>query len=105
MINHDDPLLKLGLLMLAAFGGSVTALSFMKWQEMGWGQILLTFFTGFTFAIFVTPWLAHVAFGVTNDADSQTLAGMTYVAASGSNVLLPLVIRWFGRAFGQETKP
>lgn len=86
--------------IMAAIAGAVTALAFLKWKEMETREVVLTLFVGASFAIFVTPWLAHMILG---DAahSPQAIAGLTYVTASGSNTLLPLVIRWLGRVFGE----
>jgi hypothetical protein len=100
LMDQNDPMLKVVYVLMAAIAGSVTALSFLRWREMTWGEICLTLFVGFSFAIFVTPWIAHIAFGL-NAADVRTIAGLTYVSASGSNILLPLLIRRLKRAVGE----
>lgn len=61
-----------------------------KWKEMGWVDIVLTLFVGASFAIFMTPWIAQVVFRAT---DPKTIAALTYLMASGSNIILPYLIR------------
>lgn len=85
---------------MAAVAGAITSLSGLAWRTMTWGEIFLTLFAGASFAIYVTPWLAHIALGA--NSDQKTIAGLTYVAASGSNFLLPVMIRYLKRLLGQE---
>jgi Mg/Co/Ni transporter MgtE len=88
---------------MAAVAGAVTALSFMRWREMTWPEVCLTLFVGFSFAIFVTPWIAFTVLGL--DPTVQITAGLTYLSASGSNSLLPLLIRRIRRMIGEEELP
>lgn len=87
---------------MAAVAGAVTSLSGLSWRTMTWGEIFLTLFVGASFAIYVTPWIAHIALGP--NSDQKTIAGLTYVAASGSNFLLPVMIRYTKRLLGHEDK-
>lgn len=87
---ENETLIKIGYTGLAAFAGAVSALAAMKWKEMWWTEILLTLFVGFSFAIFMAPWLAHMVFRAT---DPRTVAALTYLMACGSNILLPYLIR------------
>ncbi len=99
MLDSDNPWVSFLYYIMAALAGAVTALSFMKWREMHVAEVIMTVVVGFSFAVFATPWLARVALGTT---EPQTVAFLAYVSASGSNILLPMAIRWLGRAFGQE---
>jgi hypothetical protein len=99
----SDPRLRMIYFLMAAFAGAVTALAFMKWQEMHWFERALTVFVGFSFAVFATPWLAHIVFG-TSENDGHAIGFLAYLSASGSNILLPMAIRWLGRMFGQEKR-
>lgn len=91
--------LRFGYITLAALAGAITALAFRSWREMTRAEIVLTLTAGFSFAIFVTPWLAESVFGVPT-TNVRAIAALTYIFGSGSNILLPLVIRWIGRVFG-----
>lgn len=87
------------ILTAAAASGSVTALAFTKWRDMTRIEIALTLVAGFSFAIFVTPWIAQTLFGIADD-NIRSIAGLTYVFGSGSNILLPRIIKWVGKVFG-----
>ncbi len=90
---------------MAALAGAVTAPAFKSWRAMSPMEIILTLIVGASFAIFVVPLILTFVLGV-NEADTRLVAGITYIAASGSNTLLPMAIRWLGRVFGQtEEKP
>lgn len=84
---------------LAALAGGVTALSFREWRQMRTSEILMTVFVGVSFAIFVAPWVAHNLFGI-GPNDTRAVAAVVYVMASGSNILVPVLIERFRRAFG-----
>lgn len=84
---------------LAALAGGITALSFREWRQMRTREILMTVFVGVSFAIFVAPWVAFRVFGI-DDGDTQALAAIVYVMASGSNILVPVLIDWVRRSFG-----
>ena len=99
----DHGLIAKGYFAMAAIAGAITALAFRPWQKMTKGEIFLTLFVGFSFAIFVTPWIAEVVFGVPAN-NVRAMAAMIYVFASGSNILLPVIIRSFSRAIGHEGK-
>jgi len=98
---QDNPLFKVVYPAMAAFAGSVTALAFMRWKEMTRVEICLAVFVGFSFAMFVTPWIAHLIFGV-SEADARTTTGLTYVMATGSNTILPTLVRRLNRILGSE---
>jgi|SRR6187402_1270656 len=97
----EGPLNRMIYAAMAAFAGSVTALAFMRWKEMSRVEIFLAVFVGFSFAMFVTPWIAHLAFGV-SEADARTTTGLTYVMATGSNTILPTLVRRLNRILGSE---
>lgn len=101
MFDPKNVLVQHVYVLMAAIAGSVTALSLMRWKEMSTGEIALTLFVGASFAIFFTPWAAHELFGL-KDSNVRTIAGLTYIAASGSNILIPKAIKWFGRNSGIE---
>lgn len=98
-MEEHGPAFRMGYILMAAFAGAITALGFTRWKEMTRSEIALTFTIGFSFAIFVTPWLATAAFGIP-DSNIRAVAALTYIFGSGSNILLPVIIRWVGRFFG-----
>lgn len=89
----------LGYIALAAFSGALTALGFVKWRDMTWGEIGVTFFAGFSFAIFVTPWMAHELMGIAEN-NTRAIAALTYINGAGSNLILPWLIRHLKRTLG-----
>lgn len=105
MMDSNDSLLRGAYLALAALAGSITALSVRNWKEMTRSEILLTLFVGFSFAWFVTPWLAHSVLGVAEDG-LRKISALTYIFAAGTNSILPMLIRSIQRAvervFGSE---
>lgn len=84
--------------VIAAVAGSITGLTFMTLEAMTRYKIALTIFAGFSCALFVAPWLAHLVFGV--KATSQQIAMTTYGTGAGAHIILPRVIEWLTRAFG-----
>ena len=85
----------------AALAGSITSLSFMRYKTMSWGEIGLTVFVGFSFAVFAVPWMAADMLGA--DVDStRTICGFTYLGATGANTLIPLAIRRLKKLTGLE---
>lgn len=82
---------------LAAVAGAITALASSRTQKTTGGEMLLTFIVGFSFAIFVTPWIAINWFSIP-ETDNRAIAGLTYVFGAGSNILLPVLINRFRRA-------
>jgi hypothetical protein len=87
------------IVALAALSGAITALAFTNWKEMSALQACLTLIAGFSFAVFVTPWIAESIFGIQAE-NIRAIAGLTYVFGSGSNVLLPKLIKWVSTFFG-----
>ena len=99
-MNIDEGgLLRFGYIALAAVSGAFTALSFVRWKDMSTMELAMTMVGGFSFAIFVTPWVAHEMMGVAEN-NVRAIAALTYVMGSGSNILLPLLIRWLKRVLG-----
>lgn len=99
MIDGDGSLLKGAYIGMAAIAGAVTALALTQWKDLTRTEIAMTFVVGFSFAIFVTPWLASAVFGI-DSSNVRAVAGLTYIFGSGSNILLPVIIRWVGRIVG-----
>lgn len=90
---------RFGYVALAAVSGAFTALGFLKWKDMSRMEIALTLIGGFSFAMFVTPWIAHEWFSV-EETNTRAIAALTYVFGSGSNILLPTIIRSVKRLLG-----
>lgn len=100
-MNPEDPTIHVLYILGAAIAGAVTALAFMPWQKMSWQEITLTLFVGSSFAIFVTPWIANLLPWL-RGVRSVDMAGLTYVSASGSNTLLPMLIRKLGGTISEK---
>lgn len=98
-MDEQQVFLRYGYLVLAAMAGAITALSFSRWSELSKAEIGITLFAGFSFAVFVTPWAAESLLGM-DDNNVRGVAALTYILGSGSNILLPMFIRWTGKAFG-----
>jgi hypothetical protein len=102
-MKDDSPLMFLheAYIAAAAFAGAITSLSMSKWQEMDRRQIWLALIAGFSFAVFVTPYVAHEVLGVRIDA-IRPVAALTYLFAVGSNVFIPVLIKRISKLMGGE---
>lgn len=98
-MDFHDFLLRYLYIPLAAIAGAITALASSKTSKMTRTDMLLTFTVGFSFAIFVTPWIATSWFGI-ESTNVRAIAGLTYVFGAGSNILLPVLIDHFKRVVG-----
>jgi len=99
MDTEHQAFFRFGYVAMAAAAGAITALTFTRWRTLSVAEIVLTLIGGFSFAIFVTPWAAEQFFGIEDD-NVRAIAAMTYLFGVGSNVLLPMIIRWIGRVLG-----
>lgn len=99
MFDSGHPLVQIGYTLLASVAGAVTALSFRPWEGMSGRAIGMSLFVGASFSIFVTPWIVRGAFG-TSDIDPRLAGGIYYLMATGSNILIPLVIKRFSGLIG-----
>jgi hypothetical protein len=97
-VDDHGQIWRFGYVALAALSGAFTALGFVKWRELSGAEIAMTLIGGFSFAIFVTPWIAHEWIGVA-ESNTRAIAALTYVFGSGSNILLPTIIRTVKRIF------
>jgi hypothetical protein len=104
---ETDPIIRNIYLALTALCGSITALAYMRYKEMGWGEISLNLFIGLAFAFFVAPWAGHTILRI-NETDARALCMVTYVFAAGWPLILPRIINW-GKGLvpekDQENKP
>lgn len=90
MIEQQD--LRHVWFVMSALAGSVTALAQMKYKEMTWVDIAFTLFTGFGFAVFFMPWVAHSIIRI-SETDERATNAMIYIGGTGWNILLPLAIQ------------
>lgn len=84
---------------MAAIAGAITSLAWRDYKHMSAIEIVMTIFVGFSFAIFVVPLMLSSALHI-SEMDIRKVAGITYIAASGANMLLPLMWRWLARLTG-----
>lgn len=85
--------------VVASLAGAITALSFRPFRDMTKGEVFMALFVGASFAMFVGPWAVKLLpISITSDIRLQ--AGIFYLMASGSNALIPMAIKWFGRVVG-----
>lgn len=88
---------------MAALAGAITALASSKVNEMTRTEMFLTVIAAFSFAIFVTPWIAVSWFKI-DPNNVRAIAGLTYVFGSGANVLLPTLIRNMKKMVGYNSE-
>jgi hypothetical protein len=86
---------------LASMAGAITALSFRPFKRMSPVDIAMALFVGTTFAWFVSPWANSIIFGK-EPPDIRVLGAVFYLMASGSNILIPLAIKWLRKLFGSQ---
>ncbi|WP_069338320.1 hypothetical protein [Sphingobium yanoikuyae] len=96
-----EPFSSVAYTIMAALAGAVTALAFRPWKKMTGLEIALTLFVGFSFAIFVSPWVAHSIMQVPAN-EPRAASFITYVMGAGSNILLPRIIQFFERLLGAK---
>lgn len=87
---------------LASIAGAITALSFRPFKNMTKGEIFLALFVGASFAFFVGPWVVQLVLG-DGPIDLRIAGGIFYLLASGSNVLVPIMIRKLSHFFGEKS--
>ncbi len=86
---------------MASVAGAITALSMLPWKRMSWSEILLTIFVGTTFSVFAVPWMAADLAGMNID-NLRVICGITYMGATGANILIPVAIRRLRGLLGLE---
>lgn len=86
---------------LASLAGSLTALSVRPFETMSRWQIILSVVAGTSFAIFVGPWAVWMIFK-NEPIDFRLMGGVFYVLATGSNVLIPLLVKKLANFFGEK---
>lgn len=79
-------------LILAALAGAITALSVMRWREMGWPERILTVTVSMAFALVFVPWAVGDLMGV-NIAPLRAACAITYVGALTAHAVVPRLIR------------
>jgi len=100
MDHIPDGFIRGAYVVAAALAGAITALGASRWREMTRVEVGITLLTGFAFAIFVTPWIAHEWMSIP-ETNVRAIAGLTYVFGSASNILLPLIIRKVRKILGE----
>ena len=98
---NTEPFSAFAYTIMAALAGAVTALAFRPWKKMSGMEIGLTLFVGFSFAIFVSPWVAHTIMRVPAN-EPRAASFITYIMGAGSNILLPYIIKRFERLLGSK---
>lgn len=101
-MNADNPFFQWLWTILASIAGALTALSVRPFAQMSKTEITLALFVGASFAVFVGPWAVHLIYG-SEPIDLRIMGGVFYLMASGSNVLIPFLVRKLGTMFGAET--
>lgn len=86
---------------LASVAGAITALSFRPFARMSRWEIFLALFVGASFAFFVGPWVVQLVLG-RGQIDLRIAGGIFYLLASGSNVLIPIMIKKLSHFFGEQ---
>lgn len=87
--------------VMSAIAGTITALAQMKYKQMTWSDIGLTLFSGFGFAVFFMPLVAHRWLGIA-EHDTQATNAMVYIGGTGWNILLPFAIQRIKAVFGTK---
>lgn len=96
---HEDFLIKYLYIPLAALAGAISSLGARRWRNMSKGKIALAILMGSTFALFVTPWVAHEYIGVKED-DARAIVALTYLFAIAAHLILPWIIHRLERLIG-----
>lgn len=92
MIERDDI-----WLVMAALGGTITALGQTKYRDMSWTDIAFTLLSGLAFAVFAVRPMARNFFH-----SEDAVAAMVYLGGAGWNILLPAAILRLKRAVGEK---
>lgn len=80
------------MIVMSAAAGSLASIWFRPWRTMPWYDTLFAFVVGFSFAIFVVPWIVADLMHV----DIQPLrvaCGTTFLGAAFGIPLMPLIQR------------
>lgn len=102
-METPDPILRNFYFAATALCGSITALAYMKYKEMGRVEIVLNLFIGLAFAFIVAPWAGHALLRI-SEADARALCMVTYVFAAGWPLILPRMINWGKKAIPGATE-
>lgn len=101
MIDDGGPIMRWLWPLLAAMAGGVTALSFQPWKNMSLWQIVMALAVATGFAMFVGPLVAQWVLGA-QSREIRWLGAIMWIMASGSNILIPLVIKRIGNNLGDS---
>lgn len=105
--DHGNDLARWMWSLLASIAGAITALSFRPFQKLSKIEITMALFVGASFAMFVAPWVIQIIFGK-DPIDVRVMGAIFYLMASGSNILIPFLIKKIGVNLGyrdEEPKP
>lgn len=86
---------------VASIAGAITALSFKKWQAMSSIEVVFGLLVGASFAWFVTPLIVE-KIASPSPENVRITAGLTYLVAAGSNVIMPLMIGQLRKRLGLD---
>lgn len=100
-MDHNDILLRFVYLPLAALTGAISSLGARRWRSMHRGQVAFVLLTGVSFALFVTPYVAHEWVGIRED-DARGVVALTYLFGFGAHLLLPWAVRRVMKLTGSE---
>lgn len=101
MIDPDQTT-RFGYYIFAALSGAITSLAFMNWKKMGWMEVGLTIFGGFSFALIAVPPMAHKFLGI-DENSARSVAAFVYMGGCGWHILIPRIIRWMShKAAGEK---
>lgn len=101
----DDRLVRLGALLLAAIGGSITSRPFSQWKAMGRWEIVFNLVVSGVFSVIAGPTFAElIAQKLFDSAPGQNWTAFSvWLCAAASVVLIPLLIDR-ARKIGDSTK-
>ncbi len=99
MLMMDHPFTRALYLALAAFAGSITALALRPYKDLNRIEIAFSIFVGFSFSIFVGPWILVQMYGA-GPVDHQIAGGVLYISAIGSHGLIPVAVKKLTDFFG-----
>ena len=99
LMDHNEMLLRYVYIPLAALSGSISSFGARRWQTMSKSRVFLTIMTGFSFAAFVAPWMAHRFIGISED-DARGVVAITYLSGIGGHLLIPAILKWMERVIG-----
>ncbi len=80
------------MIVMSAAAGSLASIWFRPWRTMPWVDILFAFVVGFSFAIFVVPWVVADIMNV-DTGPLRVACGTTFLGAAFGIPLMPMIQR------------